>query len=187
MAGCKRQTIEINFEQPCRWLEVSTVQEDKMDMRLSIGNRFSAISFSQFQALVADFKELTENSFGAPCSLQISAMNQTKLTTTHWPDEHVISHMNEVNESATFFKTDDPLLVTSDIFDAAAYLDVVFRPAEWGTTPDFAFAHAEFKGNYPRRATFYIQPGDVSGFRSLKENHCSMVFGDGFDSHCDIG
>jgi hypothetical protein len=158
-----------------------------MSSKLSIGNHLTPISFKQFQTLVTQFKELCETSFGTECTLQICAMCQLKLYVTRLPDEYVLSYIRNENEQNTFFKSDDLLSVTSDIFDAAAYIDAIVSPKDKSVAPESAFGGIEFKGNRPRHATYYVQPGDANLVQALRERHPFKVFGDGYKHHGNAG
>ena len=48
--------------------------------RFSICNLLLPISFAQFSAMVAEYKQIAERSFATPCSMEIKAMQSIKMT-----------------------------------------------------------------------------------------------------------
>jgi len=136
---------------------------------------------------VIEFKELVETSFGTKCGLELRAMNRLKLSPTMVFDDGTMEFVAQFNDEATFFKCENVSLFSPQIFDAAVYIEVVLRPQEKSSAPDYAFAHIEFKGRRPRQATYYLQPGDAEVLNALKAAHRSQRIGDGYTHNTDLG
>ncbi|MBC7999262.1 MAG: hypothetical protein IAF58_15030, partial [Leptolyngbya sp.] len=131
-----------------------------MDTRLSISNRIFSISFSEFVAMLQEFNELVERSFGTPCSLEIRAMDQMKMFSTRMFHDDTMDFIDECNRKAVFFKTADLSAFPNSVFDAAIYIEAIIAPKDRQLSHPYAFAHAEFKGARPSQGTFYLQPQD---------------------------
>ena len=157
-----------------------------MDMRLSISNWLTPISFGQFKSMVVEFKEVVERSFKSECSHEIRAMNRCKWSGSRRHDDDTIAFLQKANDQATFFSTSDLANVTQAVFASAAYIEVSYIPLDKTLAPGY-FGHLEFKGRRRRQATFYLQPGDSAAINSLKNGHRLQLFGNGNPSNSLIG
>ena len=154
--------------------------------RLSLSNLLLPVSREQFTALTAQFKQAAEHSFNGPCKLEIHAMDAVKATSTFVHDDWIMEAMAAGNKQRTFFETDDPAKLTSDIWNKAAYVEVSVKPVNEKDAPTSAWGQAEFKGYRPRQATFYLQPDDGKAMKSMKSQNPLKLTGDGYTSNTDF-
>lgn len=150
--------------------------------RWSLKNIFQAVSHQQFQNYTTQLRDAAEKSFGTPCQMDIRIMNDTKVYTTYC-DDGLQESMDAINDAHTLLRTDDVANVSESLWNNARYVEVTVNPVNPAAAPAYAFAHAEFKGNEPRQATFYIQPdGEDAKAAMIKQNPRNIV-GDGFTSN----
>jgi hypothetical protein len=150
--------------------------------RWSLKNIFQAVSHQQFQDYTTQLREAAEKSFGTPCKLDISIMNNTKVYTTYW-DDGLQDNLDQINDANTLLRTDDVANVSTALWGKAGYVEVTVKPVDETQAPAYAFAHVEFKGNEPRQATFYIQPDGGEAKASLLAKNPRRIVGDGFTSN----
>jgi hypothetical protein len=153
--------------------------------RFSISNLLLPISFAQFSAMVHEYKQIAELSFGTPCSMQIKAMNRIKMTSSFMHDDDTMEWMDEHNRKAVFFEASELSAFPSEMFDKAVYVEVVIAPVDKSAAPNYAFAHVEFKGSRRRQATFYIQPDGEDSASGLRKKFPFQIFGDGYTHNTD--
>ena len=153
-----------------------------MSERWSIGNWVQPLSHEQFQTLTAQFKAAVEKSFGTDCNLQINAMTEPKSSITTIDDD-LQSWLDQKNEANTFFKTSSLSSITPAVWEKARYVEVIVRPADENKAPSSAFGHAEFKGNLPTQATFYLQPEHSDVQQSMIRQNRLKRSGDGYRSN----
>lgn len=156
-----------------------------MDTRLSISNRFIAISFNQFLVMLQEFKQLVESSFGTSCKLEVRAMNQIKMSPTRMHDDDTMAFIDQCNRKAVFYETANLSDFPEKVFDEAVYIEAVIVPVDRHAAPQYAFAHVEFKGSRPRQATFYMQPRGDTALQGLKKRFRFKKFGDGYTHNTD--
>ncbi len=150
--------------------------------RWSLKNIFRPVTHGQFVDYTNQFKQAAENSFGTECSIQIRALTQPKAYTTFWDDD-IQSGLDAINEQNTILRTENLSDVTSEVWAKAGYVEVNVRPVDCDKAPDHAFGHAEFKGEKPRQATFYIQPNGDDAREAMVSSAKGKVIGDGFESN----
>ena len=157
--------------------------------RMSISNLLLPLSREQFTTLTELFKQSAEHSFGGLCKLEIHAMKALKRTSSFMHEDWVMEAMAEDNRRRTFFETDDPSKLTSDIWNKAAYVEVSVRPINEGSAPTSAWGHAEFKGLQSRQATLCLQPDNDEAIESIVSEQRFKWIGEGYDSnsHSSIG
>ncbi len=147
--------------------------------RWSLSNLFWSISFDQFRSLTQEFKAAAEASFGTECGLEVKALKNTKVYTT-FADNDIqgdLDYLNNLNLLASATSLDE---ITEDVWDKAGYVEVILHPKDKASAPNYAFAHAEFKGELRRTASFYIQPdGGDARDRMISENR-RMYAGEGW-------
>ena len=153
--------------------------------RFSISNLLLSISFAQFSAMVREYKQIAERSFGTPCSMQIKAMHSIKMTSSFMHDDDTMEWMAETNRKAVFFEASELSAFPSEMFDKAVYVEVVIAPVDKSAAPNYAFAHLEFKGSRRRQATFYIQPDGEDSASGLRKKFPFQIFGDGYTHNTD--
>ena len=155
-----------------------------MSSRWSLSNQFQAISHEQAGNYVTAFKAAVEESFGTECALDIRILSVPKLYTT-FLDDDVQSFLDETNKNNTILSTNNPAEVTPELWEQAGYVEVGVRPIDRTQAPeDYAFGHVEFKGQYPRQATFYVQPnGDDVKRAMLAQKSFTTAVGDGYTSN----
>ncbi len=158
-----------------------------MKSRISISNWVLPISFSQFKTVVGEFQQLAAAAFGTECVIQIRALRHNKVSPTRMHEDDVMDYIARENARAVFFESSELADMTPQVFDSAAYVEVSITPMNILAGPKFAYGHVEFKGNRPRQATFYLQPGDPQDFKFLKGSHRCMRFGDGFTFNTSLG
>lgn len=150
--------------------------------RWSLKNIFQAVSHQQFQDYTAQLRDAAEQSFGTACALDIKIMRDTKVYTTYW-DETLQDSLNHINDANTILRTDNPAAITPQLWDKAGYVEITVNPIDADKAPSSAFAHAEFKGNEPRQACFYIQPNGEDAKASMLKQNRTRIVGDGFTSN----
>jgi hypothetical protein len=160
-----------------------------MDQRWGIRNRIMPVSHKQFVDLVSQFKQTAESFFGTSCVLEIRAMDRPRVFSTFMLPDDIQEDFERRNDSHTFLKTSSLTALTSEIWKNARYVDVTVRPEDQAKAPDYAFGHAEFKGQYPRQATFYIQAGGKTENEGPKDafvaNQRGKIITGGWEMHGD--
>jgi len=73
--------------------------------------------------------------------------------------------------------------VTPEVWTKSGYVEVNVSPVDRSKAPDYAFGHAEFKGERPRQATFYIQPNGDDVRQAMVSSAKGKAIGDGFESN----
>lgn len=149
--------------------------------RWSISNLFRAVTHKQFVDYTTQFQQAAEKSFNTECFLEIRALTRPKVYTTFW-DEDMQRNLNATNDRNTILKTQNLTDITHEIWNKAGYIEVTVRPNDEEKAPRYAFGHAEFKGNRPRQATFYIQPDGEDAEQSVLSQTSAKRIGDGFES-----
>ena len=150
--------------------------------RWSLKNAFQAVSHQQFQDYTAQLRDAAERAFGTKCALDIQVMNDTKVYTTYY-DDSLQDNLNQINNANTILRTDDAAKITPQIWSKAGYVEVTVNPVDKDKAPSYAFAHVEFKGNEPRQACFYIQPGGEDAKAAMLKQNRGRIIGDGFTSN----
>ena len=151
--------------------------------RMSISNLLLPVSREQFTTLSAHFRKVAEQFFGGPCKLEIRAMNAVRLRSSFAHEDYIKDFMAGENRRRTFFETDDTSMLTGDIWNKAAYVEVSIRPVEEKNAPASAWGCAEFKGHLPQQATFYLQPDDATAMKSIVSGQRFKWIGEGYDSN----
>lgn len=150
--------------------------------RWSLRNAFMPVSHQEFVDYTKKFKQAAETSFGTACQLKIVALAEPKAYSTFWDDD-LQSGLDKANRENTILETDTLDDVTPALWARAQYLEVLVKPVDETKAPQSAFAHAEFKGTQPHKATFYIQPGGEDARENMLSQSSNKVAGDGFDSN----
>jgi len=155
--------------------------------RWSLSNEDAPISHAEFVQLAASFRRAAEEGFGAPCALSIKTLKSPKAFTVY-DNPEIQKVLDQHNSDNTLFETDDLSRLTEEKWNEARHLELVIRPAatEQPRLPG-AFAHAEFKGDRPHQATFYIQPGGEAVRRALIGAAKGRETGDGQDGNGTYG
>lgn len=153
--------------------------------RFSISNLLLSISFAQFSAIVREYKQIAERSFGTPCRMEIKAYRSMKMTSSFMHDDDTTEWMAETNRKAVFFEASELSAFPSEMFDKAVYVEVVIAPVDKSAAPNYAFAHVEFKGSRRRQATFYIQPAGEESVSVLRKKFPLKLVGDGMNHNSD--
>lgn len=149
--------------------------------RWSINNRLSPVTYDEFKTLTASFKRATEASFGTECRLEVKAYAAHKLTSSFWdPEEQdALDRINEANRIG-----ENGEMISREIWDRARYVEAILHPVDPRQAPQSAFAHAEFKGVQPLKASFYIQPdGEDVRTAMLAKTGITKSIGDGHSSN----
>lgn len=125
--------------------------------RFALSNRFFKISHRDFFSLATAFKTAAEKSFGTPCHVKVTGLSTPKVYTT-FADDDLQSSVDLFNQSRTIFVASEIHQVSKSLFDQSAYLCLHVNPVDpaQASNPS-AFGYAEFKGNAPYQAAFYIQ------------------------------
>lgn len=151
--------------------------------RWSLSNYFRQVSHKQFVDYTTKLKLVSEAAFRSECEVDIHLKDRTKVYTTFY-DPALQDIVDRENEGGTVIKTGNIDDVTKEHWNAAAYAEVTVRPVDKDQAPDYAFAHAEFKGRLPRQATFYIQGGENTHNAKLSFLvNMSGRIGDGYESN----
>jgi hypothetical protein len=144
------------------------------------------MSREQFIDLTAQFRAAAEHSFGAPCKLEIHAMDAVKIVLPFMHDDGIERRVAEHNNDHTFFRTDDPSKLSREAWGKAAYVEVFVTPAEGVPAPVGAWGHAEFKGCWPQQAAFDLEPVDGDAVTEMIGQNSGKMIGDGRTSNTDI-
>ena len=153
--------------------------------RWSLKNIFKQVTHTQFIDYTNKFKQAAEYSFGTECSLRIRALTQPKACTT-FKDKDILGDVDFLNKKNTISDTNNLNEVTSELWAKARYVEVIIRPKDQEKAPEYAFGHAEFKGEKPRQATFYIHPNGQAARESLVSAAKRKFIGDGFGTNGTI-
>ena len=150
--------------------------------RWSLSNIFMPISHGQFLDYVEQFQRAAQNSFDTKCELEIRALTAPKVYTT-FMDDRIQENLDDINDQNTIIKTTKLSDITKEIWDKSGYVEVTVKPTDPDHAPSYAFGHAEFKGERPRQATFYLQPDGKDAKDFMLGNSTLKIAGDGFDSN----
>lgn len=150
--------------------------------RWSLRNVLMPVSHQEFVTYIKQFKQAAEQSFDTECKLEITALAAPKAYTTFW-DNALQSEINSINEENTILKTDALSDITSSLWATAKYVEVLINPVDKTKAPRAALAHAEFKGEKPRQAKFYIQPNGEDAREQMLSQQSGKIVGDGFESN----
>ena len=153
--------------------------------RWSIGNLVMDVSREQFIDLTMQFRTAAEHSFGAPCRLEIRAMDAVKIVLPFKHDDGIERRVAEYNNAHTFFQADDPVKLSRDVWGKAAYVEVCVTPAEGAPAPAGAWGHAEFKGYWPQQAAFNLEPESEDAAAEMIMQNSGKMVGDGGISNTD--
>ncbi len=124
--------------------------------RWTIENPKKDISAEQFVDLTRNFKEAVEKSFGADFKLSIKAYSSLKLSPVY--DEGLMNICCDAfNEDNMICETDSPEKIAA-MWDQAKHIEIILKPRSDSEKLKAAFVHAEFKGDTPKQALFYVQP-----------------------------
>lgn len=151
--------------------------------RWSLSNKIMPITHTQFLALTMEFMDACAHSWRGPVKPEITLYKAPQLYTTFMLEPEERAHIDDYNDSITLLKTDLFKDVTPINWDIAQHATVTLRPTQHDYTIEHAFSHIEFKGNFNRRATYYIQPGGSQIRDAILRNHPYMTRGDGYQSH----
>jgi hypothetical protein len=161
-------------------------EENAMSARWSLSNSIQGISFQQFKDLGTEFKTAAEKAFSTECDVEAKFMARPKLTNNFF-DETAMDRLNAINEQNTFTKTSDLNSIVEQHWNDAAYIEISIRPREKDKAPASSWAHLEFKGRYPKAATYYIQGPEneicQGTAAEISGQHKFMRQGDGYESH----
>ena len=146
--------------------------------RWSLSNKSLPISHKQFVALTLQFKEAAEQSFGTMCVLQIRVLSAPKLFPTFCARD-----ADKRNEENTLLETACLGAVSRALWTRAAHVEVAIRPVDERRAQAYAFAHVEFKGAHPKRATFHVRPDGKDAREAILAQNRNKIRGDGFASH----
>ena len=152
--------------------------------RWSLGNRLYAITERQFMNLTSDFRDACAQSWRQDCTLVVRVLRSNQVYTTFY-DEEAFARLKAENDANTLLETGNPADVSPALFDAARHIIVTVRPSRPESAPASAFGQVEFKGNFNRRATFYVQPGGEDVRAALLAANPRMKRHDGFEPHGD--
>ena len=157
-----------------------------MSSRLSLSNIFRRQSHEDFQRLTTEFWRVAETAFRVQCIPEITLMKRAKTYTTFWDENHQ-DDLNAMNAANTDFKTNNLAEIDAALWARTGYVEVSIRPIDETRAPTSAWAHAEFLGQHPKMATFYIQGGGekleatlVKALEKLRRQNARMIAGDGY-------
>lgn len=153
-----------------------------MAARLSLANKFFRISHPQFISIAQDFRIASEWAFGTGSIFRIHVYDNPK-TETAFCDDAIRAKLDFENDKK-YSGTYDLDGITPEVWAKAGYVEVILKPDNKEKAPSYAFSLAEFLGNRPRHATFYIQPGECGeALKHLKNRYRTMIAGSGWASH----
>jgi len=150
--------------------------------RWSLGNRLLTLDHMQFVTLTNAFRNACAKSWGQDTTLDIKLLNQNQVYTTFY-DEDAFARLKEENDAHTLMDTAHTADISASLFHATRHIIATVRPSKPESAPASAFGNVEFKGNFNRRATFYVQPGGEDVRDEMLAANPKMVRYDGFESH----
>ncbi|MCI5059922.1 MAG: hypothetical protein MRY79_02495 [Alphaproteobacteria bacterium] len=137
--------------------------------RWSLSNFFRPVSHEQFVSYAQEFKKAAEQEFGMDCKVEINLVGKSGFFASKKPS--MIQSIKNISD------------VTPNVWKNSAYVELNLRPSDIANAPEYAWAHAEFKGARPRQATFYVQPGGKRTRDLMTLNAGRRITGDGFASN----
>jgi hypothetical protein len=147
--------------------------------RWSLNNIVLPVSHKQFVDLTTQFKKAAEDSFGTECKLNIIALSTIQpFTTVVYEDS--LDYLDQRKKADTILETADVGAVSKALWKSAAYVEVSVDPLDKGKATASAWGQIAFKGDHPRRATFYIQPDGVDARKSVLKQNFRKLAGDGY-------
>jgi len=135
-----------------------------------------------FRLSIATLKEDLETTFGTEFSLDIRVLKELWVD-TQFVDEDLQAGLDYENKQQTTLRTNELKEVTSDIWKGAYYVRVSAAPVNPTVAPPYALETVEFKGTFPKRATFYVQPDGAEVQQHLQQRYQDLVVGDGEEAH----
>lgn len=153
--------------------------------RFGLGNRLYALDHMQFVTLTNAFRNACAKSWGQDTTLALKLLNQNQVYTTFY-DEDAFERLKEENDAHTLMDTAHTADISPSLFKATHHIIATVRPSNPETAPAHAFGNVEFKGNFNRRATFYVQPGGEDIRDQMLAANPRMKRYDGFESHGDM-
>lgn len=153
-------------------------------LRFSLSRRILPIDLDDFQTLTRHFKAALEATFGTGFSLDIRVLNSQWVYTT-FVDDDLQNSLDYENDRHTTLRTVESSDITPEIREAACHVRVSASPVHQNEIESLPYAHGsiEFKGAFPKRATFCVQPDRSNVRASLQKLHRHLVTGDGADAH----
>ena len=152
--------------------------------RWSLGNRLLTLDHMQFVTLTNAFRDACAKSWGQDTTLDIKLLNQNQVYTSFY-DEDAFARLKEENDAHTLLDTAHTADISASLYNNTRHIIATVRPSNPDTAPAHAFGQVEFKGNFNRRATFYVQPDGEDVRTAMLAANPRMKRYDGFDSHGD--
>ena len=121
--------------------------------RWSLNNIVLPVSHKQFFDLTTKFKKAAEDS---------------------------LDYLDQRKKADTILETADVGAVSKALWKSAAYVEVSVDPLDKGKATASAWGQIAFKGDHPRRATFYIQPDGEDARKSVLKQNFRKLAGDGY-------
>lgn len=151
--------------------------------RWSLANRLLDINFDQFLSLSRQFNTACADQWVQNCEMDVRLMDRLQHYTTFY-DEDALRFLQAETDRHTTALEPHHAEITEAQFKAARHIVVTVRPQSPDLAPLSAFGQIEFKGNFNRRATFYIQGGDDNIARAaMFAANPRMRRFDGFEAH----
>ena len=152
--------------------------------RFSLSNSVLSISHRQFIKLTSEFKRAATKVFGQECVMEVRVMNTMKLT-SHF-DDGFGQATDDYNKANTAVFADDAAKISRDAWKRAVYVEAIISPLNQASAPS-GFAHAEFKGETRRQATFYIQGQNpsIDADKIMRNANPMMWPGDGYSCNTE--
>lgn len=140
------------------------------------------MSYEQFVRLTEEYRRVVADAFGTEVKIDISVLDQNRLYSSY--HGLVRDYVEMKNSDHKILQTDSLSDVTNDIWKRAKSVRVVIKPVDASKAPKNGFAVVEFKGNFSRRASFYIQPSlpEVK-VKMIRNNYGASKVGDGNEQH----
>jgi hypothetical protein len=153
-----------------------------MRTRWSISNLLISVSHGEFVSMTTQFQTAAEVAFGTTCALDIKLMSASRRYTT-FANDRIQGNLDDINKGNTWLTTSSLAEITRGLWKRARYVQAIVRPVDESAAPRFAFGCAEFKGERPRQATFYIQPDGESARAAMIRKYPRKLIGDGYTSN----
>lgn len=151
--------------------------------RWSLSNKVLPVSQRQFLDLTQEFMDACAQSWRGPVKAEITLYNAPALYTTFLLEPEERAAITAHNDSITLLKTGQLKDITPINWEIAEHAAVTLRPQNPDAAPQHAFAHIEFKGNFNRRATYYIQCSGDEARNTILAKHPLMTTGGGYERH----
>lgn len=140
------------------------------------------MTYKQFLALSFGFKDIAEHEFSTPCDVTVRLMNSTKANDNF----DMGCDYKTINEEKVTLETNHLSDISETLWADARYVDVTVQPKDKNKE---GFALAEFKGDLPMAASFYVQHYNDRTAAKIKKDmmveNKKMLVGDG--SKCNSG